>query len=328
VLTDTPNTVRGSNELLALFGGPEESGNPFYGRYASPPQTRDYRLQTLLAAVESGEMMVHTTRTDEELTGLAIWRPLSWDTEQLGIKTARVETLSASGSHDHKVHRYETLLRDVVEACKSAGVRYLTSRVDAGDVAAIHSLERFGFYLIDSIQTFSLDLNGCLPPMSADAMMCVRPFNKYDLDDVLHIARTSYVCDRFHMDPALTTEAADAIHEAWLRNSCAGIACDQVIVGVDEFGVTSYVTCNVDRAQMEATGLLVGTIAMVATAVRARGQGWALATTFGALRWFTEQGTQVVEVGTQLRNPGAASLYQKAGFRATAATFTFRKLLP
>jgi GNAT superfamily N-acetyltransferase len=92
--------------------------------------------------------------------------------------------------------------------------------------------------------------------------------------------------------------------------------------------VTSYVTCKVDRAQMAATGLMVGTIAMVATALRARGQGWALATTFGALRWFTEQGTQVVEVGTQLRNVGAASLYQKAGFRPTAATFTFRKLLP
>lgn len=317
--------VRSSDELRQLFNGQADTTNPLYGRYADPQRIRDFANERLLASIDSGAVICHETTNGSELTGVAAWRSLSWDTEQLGIRTARIEALVAAGSHDQKFTEYARLLSEVLDACKSSRVGYLTARVDAGDVACIHSLERFGFYLIDSIQTFSLDLNAALPPVPAS--LCVRSFEDGDVDDIVEIARTSYVCDRFHADPAISTETADAIHEAWLRNSCKGVACDQVIVGVDEQGVASYVTCKLDRAQMEATGLLVGTIVMVATAERARGKGWALATTLGALEWFKQQGTQVVEVGTQLRNVGAASLYQKAGFRPTAATFTFRKLL-
>jgi ribosomal protein S18 acetylase RimI-like enzyme len=222
---------------------------------------------------------------------------------------------------------YATLLGEVAESCRSRALAFLTARVRRRKAQAFHSLEQFGFKLVDSIQTFSLDLGAWRPETTQVQDARVRPFELSDLEDVLEIAGSSYICDRFHSDPVIRCETANALHRAWLRNSCAGIGCEQVMVGADERGVTSYVTCQIDRRQREATGLAVGTIVMVATAARVRGQGWALAVTFGALEWFRQQEVQVVVVGTQLRNLGAASLYQKAGFRPTGASFTFRKLL-
>lgn len=327
VHAETIHTVRNASELRRVFECLDETASPLYRKYATPFEVREYKIRRMLETASSGHCTIHANKTTHELTGAASWRALPWDTQQLGINIARIETLIASGPYDDRVHQYEALLSDVVSDCKFAGIRYLTTRVDAGDVPAIHSLERAGFCLIDSIQTFSLDLKSWKEPGSRNSALTVRPFQPGDLDDVLEIARTSYVFDRFHSDPAIGREAADTFHEAWLRNSCAGIACDRVIVGAGDSGVASYVTCKIDQPQLGATGLSVGTIVMVATANRARGQGCALATTFGALNWFTEQGVHIVEVGTQLRNLGAASLYQKAGFHPTAATFTFRKLL-
>lgn len=287
---------------------------------AERQQTSGCTLGQMVREAEDGAGNVHTIRSQENLTGVATWRILPWDTALLGMLTARIDDISAPGPYPHVVQQYLTLLTEVTEACRAKGVRYLTVRVDIADTAAIHGLEDSGFNLVDSIQTFSLDLQAPGAGKRENGHLPVRAFEKSDLDDVLMIARTSYICDRFHLDPVIGKEKADALHEAWLRNSCAGIGCDQVIVGVDRLGVTGYATCKLDKQQM-------GTIVMVATAARVRGQGWGLATSTEALEWFRANDVHVVEVGTQLRNTAAASLYRKAGFRPAGATFTFRKLL-
>ena len=63
----------------------------------------------------------------------------------------------------------------------------------------------------------------------------------------------------------------------------------------------------------------------MATALDARGRGIAKATTYGALDWFREQGVDIVEVGTQLRNIPASRLYEACGFRLVASSLSLRK---
>ncbi len=320
-------THYGLEELGAILHRPRQAINPAYAKYTNPERIAGHKLLKMVEEVKSGAVVLHTVGCREKVRGAAAWRTLRWDSNLLGMLTARIDDVFVTGSPIQASEDYSALLSEVVDACRQRQVRYLTIRVDAADVTAIHALENRGFQLIDSIQTFSLGLESPETAHPKNVHQPVRSFEANDLEDVLLIARASYVCDRFHTDPVIGKETADALNEAWLRNSAAGVACDQVIVGVDELGVTSYATCKLDLAQKEATGLSVGTIVMVATAARARGQGWALATSLGAVDWFRTNGVQVVEVGTQLRNTAAACLYLKAGFRPTGATFTFRKLL-
>ena len=257
----------------------------------------------------------------ETASGLAQWRHLEWDSEQFGVPAARLDRLEATGSYAEARAEKQKLLRSVLDQCRHGGIRHLTARVDTGDFTTIHALEDSGFELIDGIQTFLLLLSGNRHP----APPRTRLFDARDLPEVLEIGRTAFVFDRFHADPALAPAVADRVNQNWTRNCCLGIAADAVVVAEaeeeEEERVASYVTCRKDIAARR------GLIILVATAQWARGRGAARRASAAALHWFSGQGMETVEVGTQLRNIPAARLYESLGFRLTCTSLTFRKVL-
>jgi len=249
---------------------------------------------------------------------VSCWRPLQWDSEQFGFRAARVELPAATGDYTAARARAAGLVETALAECRAQGIRHVTARADAGELASIHALEAAGFETIDGIQTFALALAGrsqC-PPLPG---LAVRLFEPAELEQVLAIARSSYMYDRFHADAALPAGVADALHETWLRNSCNGTAADAVIVAARGPTVAGYVTCKLEAIR--------GVIVLVATAGGARRSGVARAATEGALAWFRGRGVETVEVGTQLRNIPAARLYEGCGFRLVGVTMTLRKVL-
>lgn len=253
----------------------------------------------------------------ENTAGVAVWSALPWDTEQLGIAAARVDVLTASGPYAEARAKKQQLLALIVEECRTSRIRYLSARVDGGDLAAIHALENAGFELIDGIQTFSIQLNRSTVTMPPGT----RLFRQRDLSQVVSIGKSAFEFDRFHADPALSKSVADELNKTWTKNCCLGIAADAVLISAEGHRVASYVTCRIDRRSNH------GSIGLVATAAWARGKGFAKRTSLAALNWFACQGMEFVEVGTQLRNVPAARLYGSLGFRQISTSFTFRKVL-
>ena len=299
----------------------------YYRPLVSEAALSKLRLHRARATIESDAACTAILRDAWGIEGFACWRWLAWDTEQFGFPAARLELLVAGGDY-HESRGRKAVLIDLVDAqCSEGGVRHLTARVDAGDFASIHALEHAGFELIDGIQTFSLDLSKepRRPPCGADVE--VRPFRGSDLEQVLAIALSAYVYDRFHADAALSGEAADRVNQTWIENSCLGKAADTVLVGFSGDKVVGYVTCKIDAEAAAELGVSFGTIVMVATAPEAQGHGVARAATYAALDWFQSRDVRIVEVGTQLRNIPAGRLYETCGFRLVGASLTFRRVL-
>jgi ribosomal protein S18 acetylase RimI-like enzyme len=264
--------------------------------------------------------------TGSTIEAIGCWTPLAWDSGQFGFPAARVDVLVAAGDYGGALQHKRQLLEALLDGCRRAGIRHLVGRVDCGDFSSIHALECAGFELIDGIQTLALRLPCPLPEVRAEALE-VRLFRDEDLEQVLTIARSSYIFDRFHADSAISPETADAVNEAWVRDSCAGKAAEAVLVAAQGDTVLGYVSCKIDGQTEPALGVLLGTIVMVATSQQARARGVARATTFAALEWFAAQGVGIVEVGTQLRNIPAGRLYESCGFRLVRSSLTLRKLL-
>jgi len=210
-----------------------------------------YRRQAAVLLEPGAE--VHEIRSAQGVRACAAWRVLDWDSEHLGCCAARLDMLLAGGWYRERTQLQLRVLTDVLRACRIDGVRHLTARVDSGDAAAVHALECAGFELIDCIQTMALEIADRFPQRHTD--LVIRPFEIGDLADVLAIARASYVHDRFHADPAIPREAADALNEAWLLNACAGIGADHVVVVADREGVIGYVTCKRDAASEPELGV-------------------------------------------------------------------------
>jgi len=45
------------------------------------------------------------------------------------------------------------------------------------------------------------------------------------------------------------------------------------------------------------------------------------------LNWFREQGCEIVDSGTQVRNLAALALFQKCGFRIVGSSISLRRLV-
>jgi ribosomal protein S18 acetylase RimI-like enzyme len=236
------------------------------------------------------------------------WSPLPWDSEQFGFPAARLEEGVDAGG-----------LPRVLEECRRAGIRHLIARPDARDLRMIHALEAEGFQLLDGIQTFVLNIEGCPWPEPKD--WTVHPFRAANRAQVAAIARKAFVYDRFHADAGLAPGVADQVHEAWIDNCCLGQMADIVWIAEDADAVRGFVTCKLDPERR------MGTIGLVATSAAAWRRGVARALTAQALRWFHQEGATRVEVGTQLTNFPAARLYQSFGFKPISVSFTFRRLL-
>ncbi len=278
------------------------------------------RRKNVETTIAGGRARTLVARRGSSIEGAVAWSGLDWDSGIFGFPAARLEFMIAA---EGKAGVLDRLCRAALDDAGVRGIRHITARVNASDLAGIQALERAGFEMIDGIQTFSLPLDDRVY-LEGPARRWVRDYRPSDLDPLCEIARRAYIHDRFHADSALPEGAADRAHYEWVRNSCLKKAADHVIVAEWESRPAGFVTCRLNRNPGLAP---TGVILLVATDASARGRGLARAATLGSLDWFRSQGAASVEVGTQFRNIPAGRLYETCGFRLTATSVTLRKAL-
>lgn len=262
------------------------------------------------------------------LVAAAAWTLQEWDSTKLRTQVAKLDLLGAVGGYPDSHSAMFALLQAVLPACDRAGLRYLTTRADAADLATIHALQDIRFALVDGIQTYILDIaDRATLSRGRPVGLEIGLYEDAQQDQIVEIAKSAYQFDRFHSDPALDSDLADSLHADWLRNSCEGSAADAVVTARRRDEVLGYVTLRFDR-QLEAIGgPKVATIVLVAVKESGQGGGIGRYMTEWTIDWLRSIGMAVVQVGTQLTNVPAARLYQSVGFRYAGSSFTFRRLL-
>lgn len=271
--------------------------------------------------------LVWVCKSSAAIAGFAALSRLPWDSEQLGMPAARLDYLISNGPYLQGSAIKRALADCVLLFCDKEGIRHLSARADASDLSSIHVLEEKGFIQVDGILTFALQLDGTRPGLPAHSPIKIRIATAADAEAAAELAGKAYIYDRFHSDPAIPVERSDRLHANWLRNSCSGKAADAVVLAEENGRLLGFVTCKLNRDTKEHLGKLIGTIVLVATAKEASRRGIGRMTTMASLDWFREQGTAIVEVGTQLRNLPASRLYERCGFKLVGSCVSLRKLI-
>ena len=257
------------------------------------------------------------------LRGAAWTQPQPFDTQMLGWPAESIAGLVAEGDYIAAQGTKLQLLADLEEDCAGRGVQYLTCRVPAADVASVHALEQRGFLMLDTLLTFSLDSGDAITDSTST---CIRAHREEDGPALRAIAARAFRYDRFHADPDIPPERADALHATWIENSCKGYA-DAVLVAEGDGVPRGFVTCRLGRRTERLPACLPAGIELIATDPAARGRGIGAALVRGAVRWCAGNGATFVGVSTQARNTSAVRLYQRAGFAYRHASHFFRKHL-
>jgi GNAT superfamily N-acetyltransferase len=153
----------------------------------------------------------------------AILQFLPWDTDQLGIRSARLHVFGNAeivmGKDDEDLIRLAKL---VAEWAKHNGVSFVDTKVSAEHLYRARFLEQVGFHVVDTLVTM-----GSTPSNHASepAELTIREALAEDLVHLEALSRDAFgdltvIQDRFFLEPKINHVRAQELFVSWIRNSC------------------------------------------------------------------------------------------------------------
>lgn len=243
-----------------------------------------------------------------------------WLSEQLGrdafrvVVEPRVRTVEgeAKSPVDPDVHFLSSCFP--ARAAKDQPAFYY-AKVSTQQVETVATLTTLGFQVVDVNITLS-----CAPQMITNPLchtgLVVREATTYDADAILAIAASCFRYSRFHLDPAVLMERANAIKRAWVQSyldRCRGEQLLAAFVGDQAVGFLAVLETRV-KGKLGRVIDLIG----VDQLQQRCGVGKALVGAF--LVDCTKRGVLAV-VGTQAANVPSLRLYEAMGFRVCETTY-------
>jgi hypothetical protein len=172
----------------------------------------------------SDGLVLHVASGDTQ--SLAVGRSLAWDSAFFGVPMARVDYLLAS-----ERKQAQPALAVILDEMRSRGVRHVSARADVADIELTILLESYGFRLMDSLVTYTTRPRK-EPPNPVREVGVIRDFHPGDAEELVRIAAEAYqgFRGRFHLDPTIPDERADAFYVEWARQSVAMTMADTILV--------------------------------------------------------------------------------------------------
>ncbi len=232
---------------------------------------------------------------------------LDWDSEFFGRRIARV---NASRITDESI-------TDIDAWCSAHRIECLYLLADSADPPTTKLAQENGFRFVDVRVT--LDVRSTKACGSGDIATgdAVRRATEADIAALKAIARRNHRDTRFYYDGNFPMRRCDELYETWIEKSYRGWA-ENVLVAAKQGEIEGYISCHVRTA-------VIGQIGLVGVAEKAQARGVGTELVAKALRWFSEQGIEVVSVVTQGRNVPAQRLYQKCGFATRSVELWFHR---
>jgi ribosomal protein S18 acetylase RimI-like enzyme len=182
------------------------------------------------------------------------------------------------------------------------------SKVDTADVATTKKLLSLGFFVTDVNVTFAVAPSALVRRATT---IEVGPTPPGKGEDVMNVARDSFRFTRFHLDPLVTKEAADAVKKEWVRNYVDAKRGDHLFVAAKGGQPIGFLA-----ALKTPTSAIIDLVGVHPTAQR-EGVGRAL------IQAFADHYANVDElvVGTQVANIPSVRLYESMGFRLKSSQY-------
>jgi GNAT superfamily N-acetyltransferase len=291
---------------------------PFLYGHHLPGARADALVQAALirlAAEDEDNLIVRSEKG--RLTGLAVMRPLAWDTEFFGMGCARVEAFYFDRTDESALGWSLSLAAGVTDWCRQREVRFVSAKIESADALAAMGLGRAGFDVVDNelslIAAKGADPAESFPLPSGIELMVGDGLTGVSLEALKGI----YEYSRFHADPRLGRDQADRLWALALENQAAAEGRPVVLL-VEGDRAVGIISCRPDADLAAAAGGAVGEWFTVGVAPDRRGRGLGRALRSTALASCLER-YDLIEVSTQAYSPGAVNFFIDGGFRPCRA---------
>jgi ribosomal protein S18 acetylase RimI-like enzyme len=230
--------------------------------------------------------------------------PLAFESDILGIPTARLDLGDATGHAD----ALNSALQREVASFQDDGLMLVSCRIPSTSPAT-GVLEANGFRQIEELVQLRQDL-----PSEHRTPDVVRFAETRDRDVCVSLSSAAFSFDRFHADPLIANKGADDLKARWVANAFDGRA-DKIFVADQGGGADGFLLC------MRRDGTAVIDLIAVAEGEQGKGLGKALAC--AGLAHYSDAGAEAMIVGTQATNLSSLAMYQALGFVEENRFYTY-----
>ncbi|MCK4304161.1 MAG: GNAT family N-acetyltransferase [Candidatus Eisenbacteria sp.] len=209
------------------------------------------------------------------------------------------------------------LVKDDAAACCAAFTEltaspvFVYAKAPTDLIEQVTALTGCGFQLIDTNVVFDKPISA--NEDSADRII-IRPARVEDQQRVGQIAGANFAFSRFHLDPAISNQTADAIKAAWAENFWSGQRGDAMLVAEVDNQVAGFLQLLVREPE-------VVVIDLIAVDKTFRNQGVATGLIAEAERLYSR--CELIRVGTQIANLPSIRCYENTGFRLRSSAYLF-----
>ena len=277
--------------------------------------------EVLAHAVNSGLAFI---ASHGEAEVVSVYHPQPWDSEKLARKVGRITCLqgnAASDTHPELKSNLGGLALQAVSECVDAD--YISARQDSREIALIQSLEALEFSTVDGILKFSIDLGERLVVPERRGVV-IETASKDDIPELRELAAGGFVYDRFHNDPCVPNDQADALHADWVENGVLGKTGCGVLVARSQGRVAGFFLLTEDNSLKPHLGFSVGTLVLIAVSPHFRRRGIAKSLSLASAAYLKHRGHSYAEVGTQMANTPASNVYLSSGFHLVQSHVSLR----
>ncbi|MCI0499564.1 MAG: GNAT family N-acetyltransferase [Planctomycetales bacterium] len=301
------------------FGYMKEQGRcDLPGYYLEDIRTLRDRGGFLIAAAEKGNVC-----------GFAVLSKLPWDSEYFDKQMGAVNYLVVDPKKENKDETADQLLQYAENLSRRNGLEFLLSKTSTHDYTAIHSLERNGFFMMDTILSIYYDFRRF--PETGEHIKCprfeVRLADSADCDALVAVSRSAFAehIGRYHNDKNIPREKATGVYEQWLRSSCSGWA-DWIVVAEKENQIAGYSVWKKPSDNQKRHGIDLVDYSIVAIDPRFQKQGLFGLLTLEGMKLIREK-YRYSEGRTVVDNYGVQRGFIKLGWKICGGRHAFHKWL-
>jgi GNAT superfamily N-acetyltransferase len=255
-----------------------------------------------------------------ELFGDAVWLELlQWDTDVLGILSARINTFFAFRDNWLREDLCQLIIK-THDFLQAKGIKFSSCRICSDDWVLADILMENGWVPRDMLNVYiSPDISNneacCDNTETLDKVEVIRYINDEEFAGCFSSAR-------LHRDPRIDTSLATTFYRKLFNNILSRL--DSVLVGVRLRGQLAGMAIGAeDIALSKMVGRKISYLWQIAVFKEFRGLGLSLKLLNGFLAHMRD--VDVIEIGTQFDHVPANRLYLRAGLHLTANAITFHK---